>query len=240
MPRKSRIIIPDCPHHIIQRGHNRQVVFAADGDYQYYLESIQEWKEKLGCKVYAFCLMTNHIHLIVDPGKDVKAMGQLMKRVNGRQTRFVNKLEKRTGSLWEGRYKSSPISTEEYLLSCSRYVELNPVRAGMISDPAAYPWSSYQSKVGFKHLDWLDYDPCYMKLAATMNDRRKKYEEWVKRIIPRGEWDLIRQALQRGQLTGSKRFIDQIEQKLNMRVEFRGQGRPRKRANASNKIPKRN
>jgi putative transposase len=76
MPRKSRIIVPDCPHHIIQRGHNRQVVFAADGDYQYYLESIQEWKEKLGCKVYAFCLMTNHIHLIVDPGKDVKATQQ--------------------------------------------------------------------------------------------------------------------------------------------------------------------
>ena len=111
MPRKSRIIVPDCLHHIIQRGHNRQVVFAADGDYQYYLESIQEWKEKLGCKVYAFCLMTNHIHLIVDPGKDVKAIGRLMKRVNGKQTRFVNNLEKRTGSLWEGRYKSSPIST---------------------------------------------------------------------------------------------------------------------------------
>jgi putative transposase len=76
MPRKSRIIVPDCPHHIIQRGHNRQVVFAADGDYQYYLESIQERKEKLGCKVYAFCLMTNHIHLIVDPGEDVKATQQ--------------------------------------------------------------------------------------------------------------------------------------------------------------------
>jgi putative transposase len=116
-----------------------------------------------------------------------------------------------------------------HLLSCSRFVELNPVRAGMVSDPGEYPWSSYQSKVGLKHLDWLDYDLCYMELANNLKDRRKKYEEWVKSLIPKGEWNLIRQALQRGQLTGSRRFIDQIEQKLNLRVEFRGQGRPRKK-----------
>jgi len=86
MPRKARIIVPDCPHHIVQRGHNRQVVFASDGDYQFYLNNLQEWKEKLGCQVYAFCLMTNHVHIIINPGKDVKVLGQLMKRVNGRQT----------------------------------------------------------------------------------------------------------------------------------------------------------
>jgi len=228
MPRKARIIVPDCPHHIIQRGHNRQVVFASDKDYQYYLDNLIEWKETLGCHIYAFCLMTNHVHLIINPGKDVETLGQLMKRVNGRQTRYVNKIEKRTGSLWEGRYKSSPVSTSEYLLSCSRYIELNPVRAGMVSGPEAYPWSSYQSKVGIKRLEWLDYDPCYMELAGSRENREKKYEQWVNGIIPNGEWELIRQSLQRGQLTGTGKFVDQIEEKLNQRVEFRGPGRPRK------------
>jgi putative transposase len=228
MPRKARVIIPDCPHHIVQRGHNRQVVFASDADYQYYLETLVEWKEKLGCQIYAFCLMTNHVHLIINPGKDVKTLSQLMKRVNGRQTRYVNKVEKRTGSLWEGRYKSSPISTNEYLLSCSRYIELNPVRAGMVSRPEAYPWSSYQSKVGIRSLKWLDYDSCYMELDSSRENREKKYEQWVNAIIPQGEWKLIRQSLQRGQLTGSKKFVDQIEEKLNQRIEFRGPGRPKK------------
>lgn len=228
MPRKSRIIVPDHPHHIVQRGHNRQAVFASDGDYQYYLENLQQWKEELKCKVYSFCLMTNHIHLLINPGKDPKSLSRLMKHVNGRQTRYVNKIEKRTGSLWEGRYKSSPVSTNGYLLACSRYIELNPVRAGMVADPGEYPWSSYQSRVGIRHLDWLDDDFSLLELADTRKNREKKYEQWVKSIVPPGEWKLIRQSLQRGQLTGSSRFVDQIEQKLNKRVEFRGQGRPRK------------
>jgi len=228
MPRKARLIVPDCPHHIVQRGHNRQVIFASDEDYHYYLNNLQHWKEELGCKVYAFCLMTNHVHLLINPGKDPMALAQLMKRVNGRQTRYVNKLEKRTGSLWEGRYKSSPVSTNEYLLACSRYIELNPVRAGMVHDPGEYFWSSYQSKIGRRRLKWLDYDPCYVQLAETRESREKKYKHWVKEAIPHGEWELIRQSLQRGQLTGSNKFIDQIEQKLKKRVGFRGQGRPKR------------
>ena len=142
------------------RGHNRRVVFASDEDYQYYLNNLCEWKEKLGCKVYAYCLMTNHVHLIVDPGEDGGNLARLMKRVAGRQTRYLNKLEKRTGSLWEGRFKSSTISADEYLLACSRYVELNPVRAGIVADPKDYRWSSYGSKTGNKKEAWLDFDPC--------------------------------------------------------------------------------
>ena len=124
MPRTSRLIVPGYPHHVIQRGHNRQTVFVSDEDYLYYLENLHECKQKHGCQIYAYCLMTNHIHLIIDPGQDVSSLGKLMKQLAGRQTRYVNKLEKRTGSLWEGRYRSSPISTDNYLLACSRYVEL--------------------------------------------------------------------------------------------------------------------
>jgi len=122
----------------------------------------------------------------------------------GRQTRFFNRQELRTGTLWEGRYKSSPIDTESYLLACCRYVELNPVRAGMVGDPAAYPWSSYQRHAGEgERFSWMDIDSCYEGLGATEAARALKYRDFVYSAIPSGEWDLIREALQRGQLTGS-------------------------------------
>jgi len=100
MPRTARVVITNYPHHIIQRGHNRKVIFRSDDDYLYYLDNLRDWKEKLSCKVYSYCLMTNHVHLIIDPGEE-DSLSKLMKRIAGRQTRLVNKTEKRTGSLWE-------------------------------------------------------------------------------------------------------------------------------------------
>ena len=147
MPRQARVVIPNIPHHIVQRGHNRQVVFAAYEDYFYYLVNLLELKSLLACKVYSYCLMTNHVHLIIDPGKEPGNLSLLMKRVAGRQTRYVNKRQNRTGSLWDGCFKSSPVSTHEYLLLCCRYVELNPVRAGIVDSPEKYSWSSYRTKV---------------------------------------------------------------------------------------------
>jgi putative transposase len=228
MPRTARIIINDSPHHIIQRGHNRQVVFASDDDYLFYLDNLREWKEKFGCKVYAYCLMANHVHLIVDPGADERNLSLLMKRLAGRQTRYVNKVEKRSGTLWEGRYKSSPISTDEYLLACCRYVELNPVRAGLVAVPEAYRWSSYRAKVGMTPQDWLDFDPQYLGLAKTAKKRREKYQEFMLATISEEEMARIRGAIQRGQLTGTLKFVEEIEAKMGKRIEFRGQGRPKK------------
>jgi len=150
MPRKARIVVPKTPHHIRQRGHNRQTVFAHDEDYQYDLENLFEWKKEFDCRVYAWCLMTNHVHLIIQPGGSTEGLSQLMKRLAGRQTRYVNRLEQRTGSLWEGRFKSSPIETDTYLLACCRYIELNPVRARMVVRPEDYLWSSYRMKTGLQ------------------------------------------------------------------------------------------
>jgi putative transposase len=229
MPRHARIVLPNCPHHIIQRGHNRQAVFAGDDDFLYYLDTLQEWKTKLECKVHAYCLMTNHVHLVIDPGDDPENLGLLMKRVAGRQTRYVNKLEDRSGSLWEGRYKSSPINANEYLLACCRYVEMNPVRAGMVDDPGRYTWSSCPVKVGLKKQPWLDLDPFYLSLADRPSRRAEKYRQWLKETIPETEWKLIREAVQRGQLTADKRFEKEISKKLGRRVELRGPGRPRKK-----------
>jgi putative transposase len=229
MPRSARVVIANQPHHIIQRGHNRQVVFAQVDDYEYYLDTLREWKEKLGCKVYAYCLMTNHAHLVIDPGKDSANLALLMKRVAGRYTRYINKKEKRTGTVWEGRYKSSPVSSGEYLLACCRYVELNPIRAGIVADPGHYRWSSCKTKTGVDNQQWLDIDPFYMSLGESPRARQCKYREWLQDTIPEEELRVIRQSVQRNQLTGSKRYIDTIEKKIGKRVEFRGQGRPRQR-----------
>ncbi len=223
------MVLPNYPHHIIQRGHNRQVVFASDEDYRYYLKNLREGKEELGCKIYAYCLMTNHVHLIVDPGEEVENLALLMKRVSGRQTRYVNRLEGRRGTLWEGRYKSSPIERDEYLLACCRYVELNPVRAGIVEDLEKYKWSSYRHKVGRERVDWLDLDPYYKRLGGTEKECEGRYKDWVRGSIPNGEWELIRKATQRGQLTGSNQFAEKVSEKIGRRIEFRGQGRPKKK-----------
>lgn len=228
MPRQSRFVLPNYPHHVIQRGHNRQVVFAGDDDYLYYLGTLQEWKAQLGCKVYAYCLMTNHVHLVIDPGDDPEHLGLLMKRLAGRQTRYVNALEKRSGSLWEGRYKSSPVQADAYLRACCRYVELNPVRAGMVDDPASYRWSSCPAKVGRIKQPWLDLDPFYLSLGESDVQRAEKYAAWLRETVPESEWRLIREATQRGQLTAHKRFAEELSEKYGRRLVQRGPGRPRK------------
>jgi putative transposase len=103
MPRHARLVLPHTPHHSMQRGHNRQVVFAREDDYAYSVETLQTWKTQYGVKVYAFCLMTNHVHVLLDPGETPASLARLMKRVAARQTRYVNRLEGRTGTLWESR-----------------------------------------------------------------------------------------------------------------------------------------
>lgn len=146
MPRVGRLLVPHTPHPLAQRGHNRRSIFAEHDDYIYYLDTLQAFKVDFGVKVYAYCLMTNHVHLVLEPGGDCAAIGQLMRRLAGRQTRLVNSLESRVGTLWAERYKASLIQSTDYLLACCRYVELDPVRAGMTSTPGEYPWSSYPAK----------------------------------------------------------------------------------------------
>lgn len=228
MPRQARLVIPHCPHHVIQRGHNRQIVFAGDDDYLFYLNTLQEWKSQFGCKIYAYCLMTNHVHLVIDPGDDPDNLGRLMKRVAGRQTRYVNRMEKRSGSLWEGRYKSSLIHDEEYLLACCRYVELNPLRAGMVDTPANYRWSSCPAKVGRTTQPWLDFDPFYLSMGNSVVQRAKNYAAWLKETVPEWELQRIREAVQRGQLIANGSFAQELSEKLGRRLEPRGPGRPRR------------
>jgi putative transposase len=232
MPRIGRAVLQYYPHHVVQRGHNRQVVFAEARDYERYLETLAQFKDVYGVKVYAFCLMTNHVHLLVAP-EEIAGLGQLMKRLAGRQTRYHNRLEGRTGTLWESRYKSSPVDSDEYLLACIRYIELNPVRARMVATPEDYRWSSCHYHLGRNGWDWLDPDPCYLALGHDIAQRQEHYRLFLRAMIPEGEWNLIRDAVQRGQLTGTGRFVDKVEEVLGRRIEKRTRGRPPKTERAA-------
>ncbi len=173
--------------------------------------------------------MTNHIHLIVDPGDNPDNLALLMKRVAGKQTRYKNTLHKTTGSLWEGRYKSSPINTDNYLLACCRYIELNPVRAKMVEAPSQYQWSSCREKLNMRTAFTFDFDPLYYDLGTTKIERSNRYRTWLDTTIPENEHQFLRESVQRGQLTGDSTFSKHISNLLDQSMEHRGQGRPRKK-----------
>ena len=227
MPRIGRLVISNYPHHVIQRGHNRQAIFVHDDDYSHYLENLMECKDELNCRLYAYCLMTNHVHLVVDPGDDSESLARLMKKVAARQTRYVNRKEGRSGTLWEGRYRSSIVCKDTYLLACTRYVEMNPVRACMVSHPSEYRWSSYREKtVGVPEM--IDPDPSFLALATDEPQRKRAYEKWVLSSIPDGEWESIRESVLRGHLTGAQKLEEEVAKRLGLRLEMRKPGRPRK------------
>jgi putative transposase len=225
MPRTARIEVPHYPHHIVQRGHDRNAVFVHHDDFTYYLDTLRECKREFDVKVFAYCLMTNHVHLLLAPSEN-GALGKLMKRLAGRQTRYRNRLEGRSGTLWEGRYKSSPVDDDTYLLACCRYIEMNPIRARMVATPLDYPWSSYRDRVGHSDHGCLDSMHPYIELGVTDQERRRTYENFIMSSVPDGEWEFLREAVRRNQLTGNDRFVDQVSKAIGRRVERRGPGRP--------------
>lgn len=229
MPRRRRASIAGYPHHIVHRGHNRESVFLANADRRIYLAALAKFKVEFDVKVYAFCLMTNHVHLILQPGNVAATMSLLMKRLAGRHARRLNVLNGRTGSAWEGRFKCSPIDSDRYLLACSRYVELNPVRAGIVGRPDDFAWSSYRAKLGMARCDWLDADPCFLALGATIEQRRRRYREFVHQGISAQELATIRSAVQRNQPTASELHLQDPRNPLGAFAK-RPRGRPKKGA----------
>jgi putative transposase len=166
MARLPRITVPAYPHHIIQRGNNRVATFFAVDDYHFYLECLGQAKIKCQCRIYAYVLMTNHVHLLVEPAEDGD-LGRFMQSVGRRYVRYVNETYGCTGTLWEGRFKSAAVSRDEYLIACSRYIEFNPVRAGIVAHPKDYRWSSYHRRVLGSTDRLLDEDPWYKGLRTS-------------------------------------------------------------------------
>lgn len=228
MPRHARILLSGAIYHIVQRGHNRKTIFRRERDRRYYLANIRELKRTFQCKIYAFCLMSNHVHLVAEPGPDPKSLSLFMKHLAGRQTRYVNRSYQRTGTLWEGRFHSSPIDGERYLLSCCRYVELNPVRAGMVASPQAYPWSSYLRRALGGGPSWLDVDPWYQGLGATDLERQDAYRRFMLESITEEEWDVFRLAAQQNKAAGGEPFIKDVQQVVGWDILPHPRGRPLK------------
>ncbi len=228
MGRYPRLFVSHIPVHITQRGHDRQPVFTRPDDYEYYLANLAEIKQDLGVRLLGYCLMTNHVHLIVVPEGEASNVSRLMRVLAGRQTRRINKVRDRTGTLWEGRFKASLIDTDRYLLTCYRYVDLNPVRAAIVASPQDYRWSSYRGHAGLTTDPLLDAHDTYTALGDSAEQRADAYRSLVAAGVDDEELATIRTALQRNQLTGGKSFQSDIKRRTGRRVPSRGRGRPAK------------
>jgi putative transposase len=228
MPRYARLFLPGIPLHIVQRGHDRNAIFVARDDYRYYLDNIVEARNRFDVEVHSFCLMTNHVHLLVSPGPEAHLVSAFMRMLAARQTRYVNKQEHRTGTLWEGRFKASLVDSSSYLLACHRYIELNPVRAGMVGHPAEYAWSSYRHHAGIEHTKWLDEHEELRALGPDSRARQKAYAALVEEGISEEEYGVIRTAWRRNQVTGPDRFREELERRSGRRLSTAGPGRPGK------------
>ncbi|MGH7427895.1 MAG: REP-associated tyrosine transposase [Candidatus Methylomirabilaceae bacterium] len=227
MARFPRLAVPSFPHHVIQRGNNRQPIFFAEKDYEVFRECLREAKRKCQARLYAYVLMTNHVHLLVEPER-AGDLGRFMQSVGRRYVRYINDAYDRTGTLWEGRFKSAVVSRDRYLITCSRYIELNPVRAGLVGHPRDYRWSSYYRRALGQADDLLDDDPWYASLAPTASDRQRVYREWMEASIQEDEWDRIRTATQQGRVVGSESFQEKIGSQLGRRVKGETRGRPKR------------
>ncbi|HKV97281.1 MAG TPA: transposase [Gammaproteobacteria bacterium] len=227
MPRKPRFYLPGIPVHVVQRGNDRQPVFFDDRDYARYLAWLRKGAEQCECAVHAYVLMTNHVHLLATPRHRV-ALSRMIQYVGRFYVSYVNREYGRSGTLWEGRHKGSLVSAMDYFLACSRYIELNPVRAGMVKAPEEYRWSSYRSN-GLGQADGLlTPHELYLSLGRTAEERQYRYRELFRGALDTEQLDQIRAAVQTGTPLGNDRFKERIEQTLKRRVGHAKRGRPRK------------
>ena len=190
-----------------------------------YLQDLREAGLKFGCRIHAYALMTNHVHLLVTPPA-AGAVSRMMQTVGRRYVRYINDAIGRTGTLWEGRYKSSLVDSERYVLACYRYIELNPVRAGMVAEPTDYPWSSYGCNARGQDDPLLTPHPVYLQIAGEIEERRALYRELVSQALADEDIDAIRQYVQRQRALGSGKFQAEIEQQLQRRAGLGRPGRP--------------
>ena len=229
MPRKPRFYIPDIPVQVVQRGNNRQPIFFDRADYVAYLGWLQEGAERYGCKIHAYVLMDNHVHVLATP-KGQDCISRMMQYVGRRYVPYINSQYGRSGTLWEGRYKGSLVQPESYLMDCMRYMELNPVRAKLAKTAAAYPWSSYHSNASGRKNPILTPHKQYLALGGDEVSRRAAYKALFRQPLEVYAVEAIRLAWQSGTPLGNERFKTKIEKTLNMKVGYARQGRPRKDA----------
>ena len=213
MARLPRIRIPGITFHVVHRGNDRDRTFFVDDDYRAYLHQVRAKSERYETQVHAYVLMTNHVHLLLTSSQP-DGVSRTMQHVAAGYARRVNDRYQRTGSLWEGRFRSSPIDSELYCLACYRYIELNPVRAGMVEAPDAYPWSSYHENTGRALFSVVTPHPCFLELGQSSITRHRRYRRIVHEHLPDQTVADIRHGTIKGLPVGSEAFVKNIETKI--------------------------
>ena len=225
MPRQSRLVLPGVALHVIQRGNNRQACFQRDGDYLLYLLHLRELASKHGCAVHAYCLMTNHVHLLMTPPAE-DALAALMRNLGQWYVQYVNRSYGRTGTLWDGRYRSCIAESAHYVLACHRYIELNPVRAGLVDGPGDYPWSSYRANAEGGEDPLPSAHPEYLGLGQDRITQRQAYRGLFDSILELPLFERIRDATNGGYPLGSESFKSEVMLARGWKLKPGRPGRP--------------
>ncbi len=205
MARLPRLNLPGIPQHITQRGNNRQDCFFTEQDYPVYLDQLKEYSRKYQVAVHSYVLMTNHVHLLLTP-EEPDGVSRLIQSLGRYYVRYVNQSYGRSGTLWEGRFKSSLVDSENYFLIVSRYIELNPVRTQMVAEPADYPWSSYHKNALGRPIELITPHTCYLSLGKTDRKRQSAYRALFDTPISENKLEEIRDALNKAWVLGEDRF----------------------------------
>jgi putative transposase len=231
MPRIARIAPKECVYHILTRGNNRQKVFKAKSDYQKYLKIVQRYKDKYRFKLYHYVLMSNHVHLVMETTEEGGSLAEIMKGINLSYVLFYKNKYGHAGHFWQDRYKSIPISKDNYLLACGSYVELNPVRAKIVDDPKDYNWSSYSVYAHAQVSVLIDEHPIYFDLSMDDSERRRKYRDFVKGMLR--DRDSMKGEMEMKKIYGSEDFVECMKKSYQLEPKIRPRGRP-----ASTRVPK--
>jgi putative transposase len=225
MARLPRLTVPGYPHHIIQRGNNRQAIFGGQADDELLLDLLDEHARKQQVAIHGYVLMSNHFHVLATPETE-EGIPQMMQAVGRRYVRNYNLRHARSGTLWEGRYKSTLIQAERYLLACMVYMDLNPVRAGMVADPADYFWSSHQHYIGRRPDRLITPHPLYWELGNTPFSRDQAYGELVRSGIGQDQQKLLTDSALRGWALGEPDYVAELQRRTARRVARASAGRP--------------
>ncbi len=225
MPRRPRISYAGVTHHVIQRGNNRQPCFINDDDRRVFLKWLADYAAQFGCKIHAYVLMTNHIHLLVTPAS-AAGLAMMMQRLGQRYVQYFNRVHDRSGTLWDGRFRSCLVDGDLYVLTCYRYIELNPVRAGMVNRPAEYRWSSHDTNAYGCPDALVSSHVSYLALGDTPSERRQSYRRLFERELHGKRLDEIRQATNGNFALGDERFLDDLSMTLGVRITPGKNGRP--------------
>jgi putative transposase len=225
MARLPRLTLPGYPHHIIQRGNNRQAIFSSAADHQVLLGLLGESARKFGVALHAYVLMDNHFHLLATPSTE-DGLPQMMQAAGRRYVRYYNDGQGRSGTLWEGRYRATVIDPERYLLPCMAYLDLNPVRTGLVAEARDYPWSSHGHYAGLRVDGLLTTHPLVWALGNTPFAREAAYAELVRAGITLEQQDLLTRSALSGWALGGKEFLSELQKRTERRVTKNRAGRP--------------